>query len=90
MLYYNFKPKISYFGLAKLCSKEQSAVSITTTRGTIGYIAPKVLSMNFGNVIYKLDVYRFRMSLLEMVGGKKKYSCYNGENRPSIHCRTGL
>ena len=27
--------------------------------------------MNFGNVIYKLDVYRFRMSLLEMVGGKK-------------------
>ena len=42
-------PKISDFGLAKLCSKEQS-VSMLTVRGTMGYIAPKVLSRNFGNV----------------------------------------
>ena len=46
----NLNPKISDFGLAKLCSKEQSAVSMTTKRGTMGYIAPKVLSRNFGNV----------------------------------------
>ena len=64
-------PKISDFGLAKLCSKEQSAISMITTRGTMGYIVPKVLSRNFGNVSYKSDIYRFGMFLLEMVGGRK-------------------
>lgn len=67
----NFTPKISDFGLAKLCSKEQSAVSMTAARGTMGYIAPEVLSRNFGNVSYKSDVYSFGMLLLEMVGGRK-------------------
>ncbi|WKA07608.1 hypothetical protein VitviT2T_025409 [Vitis vinifera] len=71
LLDHNFNPKISDFGLAKLCSKEQSAVSMTIARGTIGYIAPKVLSRNFGNVSYKSDVYSFGMLLLEMVGGRK-------------------
>ncbi|KAL8131412.1 hypothetical protein AgCh_007372 [Apium graveolens] len=37
----NFTPKISDFGLAKLCSKDQSIVSMTMARGTIGYIAPE-------------------------------------------------
>ncbi|KAA8518033.1 hypothetical protein F0562_015507 [Nyssa sinensis] len=67
----NLNPKIADFGLAKLCSKEQSAVSMTTARGTMGYIAPEVFSRNFGNVSYKSDVYSFGMLLLEMVGGKK-------------------
>ncbi|KAK8278755.1 hypothetical protein V6Z12_D09G065400 [Gossypium hirsutum] len=67
----NFNPKISDFGLAKLCSKDQSAVSMTAARGTMGYIAPEVLSRNFGNVSYKSDVYSFGMLLLEMVGGRK-------------------
>ncbi|KAJ9678758.1 hypothetical protein PVL29_020834 [Vitis rotundifolia] len=67
----NFNPKISNFGLAKLCSKEQSAVSMITARGTMGYIAPKVLLRNFGNVSYKSDIYSFGMLLLEMVGGRK-------------------
>ncbi|XVF12280.1 hypothetical protein REPUB_Repub08aG0101900 [Reevesia pubescens] len=67
---HNFNPKISDFGLAKLCSKEQSAVSMTAARGTMGYIAPEVLSRNFGNVSYKSDIYSFGMLLLEMVGGR--------------------
>ncbi|GLT59241.1 hypothetical protein SLA2020_320710 [Shorea laevis] len=67
----NFNPKISDFGLAKLCSKEQSAVSMTAARGTMGYIAPEVLSRNFGRVTHKSDVYSFGMLLLEMVGGRK-------------------
>ena len=71
LLDHNFNPKISDIGLAKLCSKEQSAVSMTTARGTIGYIAPEVLSRNFGNVTFKSDVYSFGMMLLEMVGGRK-------------------
>ena len=70
----NFIPKISDFGLAKLCSKDQSAVSMNTTRGTLGYIAPEVFSRNFGTVSYKSDVYSFGMVLLEMVGGRKSTS----------------
>nr|XP_023905301.1 rust resistance kinase Lr10-like [Quercus suber]POF19869.1 rust resistance kinase lr10 [Quercus suber] len=67
----NFNPKISDFGLAKLCAKDQSAVSMTTARGTLGYIAPEVFSRNFGSVSYKSDVYSFGILLLEMVGGRK-------------------
>ncbi|BBN69024.1 multidrug resistance-associated protein 9, partial [Prunus dulcis] len=68
--YHNFTPKISDFDLAKLCSKDQSTVSMTTARGTMSYIAPEVFSKNFGNVSYKSDVYSFGMLLLEMVGGR--------------------
>ena len=71
LLDHNFNPKISDFGLAKLCSKEQSAVSMTSARGTMGYIAPEMLSRNFGNVSYKSDVFSYGMLLLEMVGGRK-------------------
>ncbi|KAL2550716.1 Rust resistance kinase Lr10 [Forsythia ovata] len=71
LLDHNFNPKICDFGLAKLCCKEQSGVSMTAARGTIGYIAPEVLSRNFGRVSYKSDVYSFGMLLLEMVGGRK-------------------
>ncbi|CAL8119104.1 unnamed protein product [Prunus armeniaca] len=74
LLDHNFTPKISDFGLAKLCSKDQSAVSMTTARGTMGYIAPEVFSRNFGNVSYKSDVYSFGMLLLEMVGGRTNVS----------------
>ncbi|KAM5551351.1 hypothetical protein ABKV19_026265 [Rosa sericea] len=74
LLDHNFTPKISDFGLAKLCSKDQSIVSMTTARGTMGYIAPEVFSRNFGNVSYKSDVYSYGMVLLEMVGGRKNIS----------------
>ncbi|KAK7247245.1 hypothetical protein RIF29_42124 [Crotalaria pallida] len=67
----NFNPKISDFGLAKLCSKNASAVSMTAARGTFGYIAPEVFSRNFGNVSHKSDIYSYGMLLLEIVGGRK-------------------
>ena len=44
---------------------------MTTTRGTVGYIAPKVFSRNFGSVSYKSNIYSFGILLLEMVGGRK-------------------
>ncbi|CAL2240069.1 unnamed protein product [Prunus armeniaca] len=71
LLDYNFTPKLSDFGLAKLCSKDESIVSMTTARGTMGYIAPEVFSRNFGKVSYKSDVYSFGMLLLEIIRGKK-------------------
>ncbi|CAJ2674640.1 rust resistance kinase Lr10-like [Trifolium pratense] len=76
----NFIPKISDFGLAKLCSKNQSTVSMTAARGTLGYMAPEVFSRNFGNVSYKSDIYSYGMLLLEMVGGRKNTkTVVNGE-----------
>ncbi|XP_074361415.1 rust resistance kinase Lr10-like [Apium graveolens] len=66
----NFNPKVADFGLAKLCTKEQSMFSMTMARGTIGYIAPEVFSRNFGKVSPKSDVYSFGMLLLEMVGAR--------------------
>ncbi|KAL2456006.1 Protein kinase superfamily protein [Abeliophyllum distichum] len=71
LLDHNFSPKVSDFGLAKLCLKDQSVVSMTAARGTIGYIAPEVFSRNYGNVSYKADVYSFGILLIDIVGGRK-------------------
>ncbi|KAM5561768.1 rust resistance kinase Lr10 [Rosa sericea] len=72
LLDHDFNPKISDFGLAKLCSKEDSLVSMTAARGTIGYIAPEVFNGNFGTVSYKSDVYSFGMLVLEVIGARKE------------------
>ncbi|KAH7839170.1 hypothetical protein Vadar_000695 [Vaccinium darrowii] len=69
----NFCPKISDFGLAKLCPEKESIISLLGARGT-GYIAPEVFSRNFGGVSHKSDVYSYGMMVLEMVGGRKNTS----------------
>ncbi|XP_073293788.1 LEAF RUST 10 DISEASE-RESISTANCEUS RECEPTOR-LIKE PROTEIN KINASE-like 2.1 isoform X2 [Primulina huaijiensis] len=65
-----FCPKISDFGLAKLCKKKQSILSMAGARGTAGYMAPEVFYRNFGGVSHKSDVYSYGMMVLEMVGAK--------------------
>nr|XP_027095478.1 LEAF RUST 10 DISEASE-RESISTANCE LOCUS RECEPTOR-LIKE PROTEIN KINASE-like 2.4 isoform X1 [Coffea arabica] len=67
----NFCPKISDFGLAKLCLQNESIVSILGARGTVGYIAPEVFCKNIGGVSHKSDVYSYGMMVFEMVGGRK-------------------
>uniref|UniRef100_A0A0D9Y2E9 non-specific serine/threonine protein kinase n=1 Tax=Oryza glumipatula TaxID=40148 RepID=A0A0D9Y2E9_9ORYZ len=71
LLDYSFNPKISDFGLAKLCARDQSIVTLTAARGTMGYIAPELYSRNFGAISYKSDVYSFGMLVLEMVSGRR-------------------
>ncbi|XP_060969132.1 LEAF RUST 10 DISEASE-RESISTANCE LOCUS RECEPTOR-LIKE PROTEIN KINASE-like 2.4 [Cannabis sativa] len=66
-----FVPKISDFGLAKICKRDESRVSMLSPRGTAGYIAPEVFNRNFGNVSHKSDVYSYGMMVLEMIGGRK-------------------
>ncbi|CAL4957761.1 unnamed protein product [Urochloa decumbens] len=66
-----FNPKISDFGLAKLCARDQSIITLTAARGTMGYIAPELYSRNFGDISYKSDVYSFGMLVLEMVSGRR-------------------
>ncbi|XP_050893098.1 LEAF RUST 10 DISEASE-RESISTANCE LOCUS RECEPTOR-LIKE PROTEIN KINASE-like 2.8 [Lathyrus oleraceus] len=67
----DFCPKISDFGLAKICPTKESIVSIFGARGTPGYIAPELFSRNFGEVSHKSDVYSYGMMVLEMVGRRK-------------------
>ncbi|EOY13649.1 Malectin/receptor-like protein kinase family protein [Theobroma cacao] len=67
----NFIPKVSDFGLAKLYFVDDSIVSLTAARGTIGYIAPELVYKNIGGISYKADVYSFGMLLMEMVGRRR-------------------
>ncbi|CAN6550210.1 unnamed protein product [Malus baccata var. baccata] len=80
----NFTPKISDFGLAKICNRKESIVSMLGARGTAGYIAPEVFSRNFGKVSHKSDVYSYGMMLFEMVGGRRNIDA-EAENTSEIY-----
>ncbi|KAL4594856.1 hypothetical protein ACB092_12G049200 [Castanea dentata] len=72
----NFIPKVSDFGLAKLYPANDSIVSLTAARGTLGYIAPELFYKNIGGVSYKADVYSFGMLLLEMASRRKNVNAF--------------
>ncbi|XP_009142207.1 PR5-like receptor kinase [Brassica rapa] len=79
-------PKISDFGLAKLCKNNESIMSMLDTRGTAGYIAPEVFSKNFGGVSHKSDVYSYGMVVLEMIGARDKEKAQkSGSNNKSMY-----
>ncbi|VVB03262.1 unnamed protein product [Arabis nemorensis] len=81
-----FSPKISDFGLAKLCKNNESIMSMLDARGTAGYIAPEVFSKNYGGVSHKSDVYSYGMVVLEMIGAKKIERAQNGgSNKNSMY-----
>ncbi|KAG5622986.1 hypothetical protein H5410_008204 [Solanum commersonii] len=75
----NFIPKISDFGLAKLYPTDNSIVNLTAARGTIGYVAPELISRSIGAISYKADVYSFGMLLMEMLD-LNRHEVANEEN----------
>ncbi|XP_027189480.1 LEAF RUST 10 DISEASE-RESISTANCEUS RECEPTOR-LIKE PROTEIN KINASE-like 2.4 [Cicer arietinum] len=81
----DFCPKISDFGLAKVCPRKESIISLLGARGTAGYIAPEVFSRNFGGVSHKSDVYSYGMMVLEMVGGKQNNNIVEVEHSSEIY-----
>ncbi|CAJ2674625.1 unnamed protein product [Trifolium pratense] len=80
----NFIPKISDFGLAKLHSIDNSIVTMTGIRGTIGYMAPELVYKNIGGVSYKADVYSFGMLLMEMASKRKNLNS-NAEHSSQMY-----
>ncbi|KAF4380436.1 hypothetical protein F8388_024729 [Cannabis sativa] len=76
----NFIPKVSDFGLARLCPLDNNIVSLTAARGTLGYIAPELFYKNIGRVSNKADVYSFGMLLMEMASRRKNYKSIAGSN----------
>ncbi|XP_010478860.1 PREDICTED: LEAF RUST 10 DISEASE-RESISTANCE LOCUS RECEPTOR-LIKE PROTEIN KINASE-like 2.4 [Camelina sativa] len=77
-------PKISDFGLAKLCKNNESIMSMLEARGTAGYIAPEVFSKTFGAVSHKSDVYSYGMVVLEMIGARS-IEMNDGSNNTSMY-----
>ncbi|KAG6522832.1 hypothetical protein ZIOFF_019987 [Zingiber officinale] len=74
LLDHDFFPKISDFGLAKICIQKESIISTMAMRGTPGYIAPELFSRSFGRISSKSDVYSYGMMVLEMIGGRKNFN----------------
>ena len=70
----NFTPKVSDFGLAKLYPIDDSIVSLTAARGTLGYKAPELFYKNIGGLSYKADIYSFGMLLLEIASKRKNFN----------------
>ncbi|XP_025697248.1 uncharacterized protein [Arachis hypogaea] len=70
----HFCLKISDFGLARICQKKESNVSILGTRGTPGYIAPEIFSRAYGRISDKSDVYSYGMLILEMFGKRNNFN----------------
>ncbi|TVU38692.1 hypothetical protein EJB05_12076, partial [Eragrostis curvula] len=66
----DLNPKISDFGLAKLCDDKKSHVS-TKVAGTFGYLAPEYAMR--GHMTEKVDVYAFGVVALEIVAGESNY-----------------
>ncbi|XP_041010800.1 rust resistance kinase Lr10-like isoform X2 [Juglans microcarpa x Juglans regia] len=83
----NFIPKVSDFALAKLYPIENNTISLTTARGTLGYMAPELFYKNIGGISYKADVYSFGMLLMEMVGKRKNINAF-AEHSSQIYFST--
>ncbi|KAK8299078.1 hypothetical protein V6Z11_D05G298700 [Gossypium hirsutum] len=64
-----FCPKVADFGLAKLCNRENTHMSMTGGRGTPGYAAPE-LWMPYP-ITHKCDVYSFGILLFEIIGRRR-------------------
>ncbi|KAL6492836.1 hypothetical protein OROGR_032595 [Orobanche gracilis] len=68
----NYHAKVSDFGLAKLVNpKDHRYRTLTSVRGTRGYLAPEWLA-NLP-ITSKSDVYSYGMVLLEIVSGRRNF-----------------
>lgn len=76
----NYNAKVSDFGLAKLVNpKDHRHRTLTSVRGTRGYLAPEWLA-NLP-ITSKSDVYSYGMVLLEIVSGKRNFDVSDETNR---------
>ncbi|XP_022142346.1 cysteine-rich receptor-like protein kinase 29 [Momordica charantia] len=71
-------PKITDFGMARLCSINQSHGDTSRIKGTYGYMAPEYAL--YGHFSVKSDVFSFGVLLLEIISGQKNSCFQDGEN----------
>nr|XP_043622075.1 G-type lectin S-receptor-like serine/threonine-protein kinase At1g34300 [Erigeron canadensis] len=75
----NYCAKVADFGLAKLCNRDNTHITMTARRGTPGYAAPE-LWMPFP-VTHKCDVYSFGMLLFEIIGRRNNMDMTFGDSQ---------
>jgi serine/threonine protein kinase len=77
LLDWNLNPKVADFGLAKLCNRENTHITMTGVRGTPGYAAPEIWMPS--PITHKCDVYSFGMLLFEIIGRRRNLDIKNIE-----------
>ncbi|MFS7935987.1 putative protein kinase RLK-Pelle-RLCK-Os family [Helianthus anomalus] len=75
----NFCAKVADFGLAKLCNRDNTHITMTGGRGTPGYAAPE-LWMPLP-VTHKCDVYSYGMLLFEIIGRRRNMDVTLGDSQ---------
>ncbi|KAK3433280.1 hypothetical protein EUGRSUZ_D00903 [Eucalyptus grandis] len=68
-------PKISDFGLARICGGDQIEGKTKRVVGTYGYMAPEYAMQ--GQFSIKSDVYSYGVLLLEIITGQRNSGCYH-------------
>ncbi|CAL4903522.1 unnamed protein product [Urochloa decumbens] len=78
LLDFDYGPKISDFGLAKIFGGDQSKYVTRRVAGTYGYMAPEYAMR--GQYSIKSDVFSFGVLVLEIVTGRRNGGVYNSEH----------
>lgn len=75
----DYSPKVADFGLAKLCNRDNTHLTMTGARGTPGYAAPELwLPLP---VTHKCDVYSFGMLVFEILGRRRNLEFEHPESQ---------
>ncbi|XP_048140782.1 G-type lectin S-receptor-like serine/threonine-protein kinase RKS1 [Rhodamnia argentea] len=67
-------PKISDFGMARICGADQIQGNTNRVVGTYGYMSPEYAMGGIFSI--KSDVYSFGVLLLEIISGKRNTACH--------------
>ncbi|OWM77587.1 hypothetical protein CDL15_Pgr016985 [Punica granatum] len=68
----SMNPKISDFGMARICRGDQIQGNTRRVVGTYGYMSPEYAMQGFFSI--KSDVYSFGVMMLEIISGKRNSS----------------
>ncbi|CAM8903695.1 unnamed protein product [Rhodiola kirilowii] len=75
----DMNPKISDFGLARICGGSETSANTTKVVGTYGYMSPEYALEGIFSV--KSDIFSFGVLVLEIISGKRN----RGFNHPDHH-----